>query len=257
MAHRSVTPRLPARKHWLPETAIYHTLVRPAFRRSFHRIAIHAPHGEGWNDLPTLYYANHVSWWDGWVAFFLFHERWRVEGYLMMEERQLERYRFWQRCGCFSVDRSDPREGMRSVLYGADLLRSKPRRSLWIFPQGEIGPNDRRPLHTFTGAAQLARRAGRVRCVPVALRFEFRGEQRPEALVRIGEPHIVDGMDAKTLHAEMDQRLLREVDALHDDLNSGAVHDYQTALTGQVSINVWWDRVRSGSPWSKGSGSRK
>jgi hypothetical protein len=78
----------------------------------------------------------------------------------------------------------------------------------------------------------------------VALRFEFRGEQRPEALARIGEPHIVDGADARTLHAEMDQRLLHEVDALHDDLNSGAVEGYATALRGQQSINVWWDRVR-------------
>lgn len=244
MVARSQAPRLPARKHWVPETAIYHALVRPAFRQSFHRIAIHAPHGEGWDDLPTLYYANHVSWWDGWIAFFLYHERWRVEGYLMMEERQLARYRFWQRCGCFSVDRSDPREGMRSVIYAAQLLRDKPGRSMWIFPEGEIGPNDRRPLRTYAGAAQVARRAGRVRCVPVALRFEFRGEQRPEALIRIGEPHIVEHPDAKALYADMDQRLLYEVDALHNDLNTGAVANYVTALRGKTSINVWWDRVR-------------
>ena len=241
---RPVLPRLPARKTPAIEAAIYRAMVRPAIRRSFNRVAISAPHGEDWGGLPTIFYCNHVSWWDGWMAFFLFDERWHSEGYLMMEEPQLRRYRFFQQCGCFSVDRHDPREGMRSVIYAADLLRGHPERSLWIFPQGVIEPNDRRPLRTFAGAAHVARRAGRVRCVPVALRFEFLGEQRPEALIRLGESHIVDGQDAKTLHAEMDRRLLREVEGLRQDVIAGATTGYRTALAGRASINVLWDRVR-------------
>ena len=247
LAHSSATaisPRLPARKNRLLEAAIYRILARPAIRRAFHRIAIAAPHGEDWSGLPTIFYANHVSWWDGYMAFFLCDERWRVDGYLMMEEPQLRRYRFFQRCGCFSVDRRDAREGMRSVDYAARLLREKPGRVLWLFPQGDIQPNDRRPLVTYAGAAHIARRAAPVRCVPVAFRFEFFGEQRPEALIRLGPPHVVEAADAKSLHVEMDRRLLAEVDALRDDLLSGATTTYQTALAGRASINVWWDRIR-------------
>ncbi len=239
-----LTPRLPARKNWLVEASIYRTIVRPALRRTFRRIAILAPYGEDWSGLPTIFYANHVSWWDGWIAFFLYDERWRIEGYLMMEEPQLRRYRFFQQCGCFSVDRYDAREGMRSVLYGADLLRADPSRSLWIFPQGEIRPNDRRPLNTYSGAAHIARRIGAVRCVPVALRFEFLGEQRPEALIRLGKPHLVEGGDSKAIHQEMDDRLLAEVDQLRDDVIDGRTDHYTTALGGRSSINVLWDRVR-------------
>ena len=241
---KPVEPRFPARKNRLVEAAIYRTLVRPSLRRAFHRVAISAPHGEDWSTLPTIFYANHVSWWDGYMAFFLTDERWHVEGYLMMEEPQLRRYRFFQRCGCFSVDRHDPREGMRSVAYAAQLLQDRPGRVMWIFPQGEIVPNDRRPLVTYAGAAHVARRAAPVRCVPVALRFEFFGEQRPEALIRLGPPHIVDNASAKTLHAEMDRRLLHEVDGLRADVLSGAAASYQTALAGRSSINVLWDRVR-------------
>ncbi len=240
----NVLPRLPARKNRLIEAAIYRLMVRPSLRRTFHRIAIAAPHGEDWHRLPTLFYANHVSWWDGWIAFFLFDERWRMEAYLMMEEPQLRRYRFFQRCGCFSVDRHDAREGMRSVGYAAKLVRDRPGRGLWIFPQGEINPNDRRPLRTYTGAAHIARRAGRVRCVPVALRFEFFGEQRPEALIRVGPAHVVEQGDTRALHAEMDRRLVEQVDQLHADVISGAMTAYTTALPGRTSINVWWDRVR-------------
>lgn len=237
-------PRFPARKSALYEAAIYRLVVRPSLRRSFNRIALSAPHGEEWGDLPTVFYASHVSWWDGYIAFFLCDERWSVEGYLMMEEPQLARYRFFQRCGCFSVDRHDPREGMRSVAYAASLLRQASRRALWIFPQGEIAPPDRRPLRTYAGAAYVARRCGPIRCVPVALRFEFFGEQRPEALIRLGPPHTVEGGDPRELHAEMDRRLLVEVDGLHTDVISGTTALYQTALAGRSSINVVWDRVR-------------
>ncbi len=237
-------PRFPARKSPLHEAAIYRLLVRPSLRRTFHRIAISAPHGEDWSRLPTIFYASHVSWWDGYMAFFLCDERWRIEGYLMMEEPQLARYRFFQRCGCFSVDRHDPREGMRSVAYAASLLRPAPGRALWIFPQGAIAPVDRRPLQTYAGAAYVARRCGPVRCVPVALRFEFFGEQRPEALIRLGPPHIVEDGDTRELHAEMDRRLLTEVDSLREDVIAGITASYQTALVGRGSINVLWDQAR-------------
>ncbi len=241
--HRA-TPRFPARKTRVHEVAIYRALVRPSIRRMFYRVAIFAPHREDWSQLPTLFYSNHVSWWDGYLAFFLAHERWRLDGYLMMEEPQLRRYRFFQRCGCFSVSRHEPREAMRSIAYAAQLLRGHTSRAVWIFPQGEIVPNDRRPLATFAGAAHIARRAAPVRCVPVALRFEFLGEQRPEALIRLGEPHIVESGDTRPLHDEMDRRLLAEVDALHDDVISGATVRYPTILAGRTSTNVFWDRLR-------------
>ncbi len=80
--------------------------------------------------------------------------------------------------------------------------------------------------------------------MPVALRFEFLGEQRPEALIRLGEPHIVESGDTRPLHDEMDRRLLAEVDALHDDVISGATVRYPTILAGRTSTNVLWDRLR-------------
>lgn len=237
-------PHLPARKRGVDAALIYRTLVRPSLRRSFNRIALSAPSGEQWPDLPLLCYSNHVSWWDGYLAFFLTRERWHLDSYLMMEEPQLRRYRFFQRCGCFSVDRHDPREGLRSVVYAAHLLHKRPGRVLWIFPQGEITPNDRRPIRTYAGAAHIARRTTPVCCVPVALRFEFFGEQRPDALVRIGPPHIVEDGDVKAIHAEMDRRLLDEVDGLRLDTLNGATKAYRTVMAGIPSVNVLWDRVR-------------
>jgi len=238
-------PRLPTRKTPLLEAVIYRALVRPALRRTFDRIALAQAAPRPQSDLPTLIYANHPSWWDGYMAFFLADEYWRCQGYLMMEEPQLARYGFFRYCGVFSVDRHDPREGMRSVAYAAQLLAGHSQRVVWIFPQGEIQPNDKRPFVTFAGAAHVAKRAAPVRCIPMALRFEFAGQQRPEALIRLGEAHIVaDSVNVKALHQEMDERLLREVDQLRADVASGATATYQTVLEGRPSVNVKWDRVR-------------
>lgn len=224
-------------------------LVRPALRRTFHRIAIGGDE-PGPAPLSTLIYANHPSWWDGYIAFYLSDERWRCEAYLMMEEPQLARYGFFRYCGVFGVDRHDPREGMRSVAYAANLLHRRPKRFLWIFPQGEITPNDRRPLDTYRGAAHVAKRAAPVRCIPMALRFEFVTEQRPEVLIRFGPAHTVEpGVDVKALHANMDMRLTAEVDHLRDDLIQGRVRDYPTVLHGRNSVNVRWDKFRA---WVQG-----
>lgn len=224
-------------------------LVRPALRRTFHRIAIGGVE-PGPSPLPTLMYSNHPSWWDGYIAFFLSNERWRREAYLMMEEPQLARYGFFRYCGVFGVNRHDPREGMRSVAYAANLLGQRPRRLLWIFPQGEITPNDKRPLNMFRGAAHVAKRAAPVRCIPMALRFEFVMEQRPEAFIRFGPGHSVEpGVDTKALHHDMEARLTAEVDRLRSDVVEGGTAHYMTVLQGRDSVNVRWDKVRG---WVRG-----
>lgn len=236
-------PHLPARKFRPIEMLIYHTLVRPALRRSFQRIAINnlAPPALR----PTLIYMNHPSWWDGYMPFFLSDELWRREGYIMMEEPQLRRYSFFRYCGAFSVDRHNPREGLRSLAYAANLL-DRAARIVWIFPQGTLTPSDRRPLETFAGTAHIAKRAAPVQCIPIALRPEFGQHQRPEMFVRIGPAHVVEaGVAAKTLHADMDARLLHEMDQLRSDVIDGTAASYHTVLRGRDSVNVVWDRARA------------
>lgn len=235
--------RLPARKIALLEAAIFYALVQPALRRTFHRVALAGPPPAA--DLPLVIYSNHPSWWDGYIAFLLARVVWRRDGYLMMEEPQLERYSFFRYCGVFGVDRRRPRQGWQAVRYAAALL-DRPARLVWIFPQGVITPNDRRPLVTFAGAAHIACLAAPVRCLPVALRFEFLQEQRPVALVRVGAAHVVaPGTSARALHREMDARLTAELDALREDVLRDTTATYTTVLAGRASVNVRWDRWRA------------
>ncbi len=116
-----VSPRLTPRKTPPGEFAVW-LLARWAMRGMFARVRLREtagnPRAAG---VPLLGLANHPSWWDGYLALLL-ARHYGLPRYLMMDEPQLRRYGFFRWAGCFSVDRTDPRESARSVAYAAHLL---------------------------------------------------------------------------------------------------------------------------------------
>jgi 1-acyl-sn-glycerol-3-phosphate acyltransferase len=244
-------PAIPARRNRLGEALIYWALVRWAVWSHFDRVWLKVegplPHPA---DGPLIIYSNHPSWWDGYMCFLLTRMvlRGRFEAYLMMEEPQLRRYRFFTWAGCFSVDRDAPRSAARSVAYIGRLLAARRARALAIFPQGAIAPNDRRPLNIYAGVAHVARRAGGATLWPVALRYEFRGEQRPEVFIRAGPAHHAPAdVDARALTVEVTRRLTTAADALRDDVTEGRLDEYRVLLRGRAGVNRLWDAVRGRS----------
>jgi 1-acyl-sn-glycerol-3-phosphate acyltransferase len=241
------SPLIPARHSPLGDALIYWALVRAALWSHFDRVWLRVegprPHPA---DGPLIIYLNHPSWWDGYMAFILSRMVLgdQFQGYLMMEEQELRRYRFFTWSGCFSVDRHDARSAARSVAYISRLLAERRGRALVIFPQGEITPNDRRPIVTFAGAAHIARRAGGATLWPVALRYEFRGEQRPEAFIRAGPCHYAPASaGARALSAEVGRRLTAAADALRDEITEGRLEGYRALLRGRPSINRLFDLI--------------
>ena len=108
---------------------------------------------------------------------------------------------------------------------------------VWIFPQGEIETNDARPLTFQPGIRALVRRTGRVRVVPVAFRYDFWQDERPEALIRFGEAARVDRLDLPHLIPTFECRLTEELDALRVDpiaQNAGA---FVPLVEGKPSIS--------------------
>ncbi|MGH9940792.1 MAG: lysophospholipid acyltransferase family protein [Pyrinomonadaceae bacterium] len=179
-------------------------------------------------DLPMILYANHSSWWDGLVAFQT-GRACRLDQFVMMEERQLRAYPLFQRLGAFSVARERPREAAQSVEYAARLLRETSR-VLWIFPQGETLPNDARPLRFYKGAAHIVRRCGRAYAAPVAMRYEFLEDFKPEAFARVGAPErieVAEGFNPKRVTRRFEERLTAELESLRADILHGKFAEYE------------------------------
>jgi len=178
-------------------------------------------------ELPLVLYANHSSWWDGLIAFQI-GRACRLDQYAMMEEKQLRAYPLFRRIGAFSVVRERARAAAQSVDYAAGLLRGTPR-ALWIFPQGETLPNDTRPLKFFGGVAHVIKRAGVADAAPVAMRYEFLDDFKPEAFARIGTVERFDAedkFDIKRLTQKLAESLTATLNQARADVLRNSLEEY-------------------------------
>lgn len=176
---------------------------------------------------PQLLYANHSSWWDGLIMFQLARVC-KLDLYAMMEEKQLRQYPFHRKLGAFSVVRTRPREALKSIEYASNLLRHTSR-TLLIFPQGQTAPNDTRPLKFYNGAARIIECVGEIDLLPVALRYEFLDEFRPQIFARVGAAERIEAtsdFNAKQLTNYMAEKLTHTLDSVHADVIARNFADY-------------------------------
>jgi 1-acyl-sn-glycerol-3-phosphate acyltransferase len=234
-----------ADKKPLREKVISRMIFR-GLRRSFNAIRVRgAETMEGLDrSLPIIIYGNHSSWWDGFVEYYISYGLYGLDQYLMMEEKQMSRYRFFRWLGAFSVNRDSAREAAVSLRYAISLF-DRPGRILCIFPQGVMRPNDSRPLAFSPGLGRIAAGLGKAQLVPMALRYEFLREQRPDILVRLGPVRVAENVvDHRALTRECEETLTGFLDQLRDEVAREDLAPYRIVLTGKASTNVAYDRAR-------------
>jgi len=181
--------------------------------------------------------AQHVGWWDPMILLVLSRSRFGGRHFVMMDEANLRRFFFFRWLGAFGVDRTTRSGVLAATRYALDRLR-EPHARVWLFPQGALRPADTRPLGCERGAGWLAAGAG-VRLVPVAIRYEFLEEQRPEAFVSFGEPSVVERDDDPT-----ERLLTAEADGLRDAVLAGRFEGFDRVVAGRRSISELFDVVR-------------
>ena len=240
-----------AQKNPLFNKLIYQLLIKSGLRASFFRVSWRQATLLPNATTPIILFGNHSAWWDGHLAMALNEERWKRDGYVMVEDTQLSRYQFFRAIGAFSVNRKDGRSAMETLNYCVDVLSDKPGRMLLMYPQGEIVANDVRPLNFFSGVGRVvkdvAQRVGACAAYPMALRYEFVGEQKPEAFISVGAPIIhqkTNGTTAKEITTRMQAALTQELDQLREDVVAYRFESFKPLVSGGWSINRLWDAVR-------------
>lgn len=182
--------------------------------------------------IPLIFYANHSSWWDGLIAYQIWREC-GIDGFLIMEERQLKNLQLFRKLGAFSIVRESPREAIESINYAVRLLKERTNRSVLIFPQGEIKPNDVRPLSFFNGLLRIIEKTGACQVIPLAMRFEFLGEFKPEIFVKIGHAQNFESMQVKLpkeLTQQFEARLTNLLDELKSDIVTAQTANYEKMI---------------------------
>ena len=182
--------------------------------------------------VPLMIYANHSSWWDGLVILEILR-RYTYENYVMMEEKQLKKLFLFRKLGAFSVVREKPREAIKSINYAANLLKVNTNRTLLIFPQGEILPNDIRPLKFYDGITKIIEKVGKCSALPIALRYEFLGNFKPEICVKINAPEIFENIlhiETKVITQKLCEKLTETLDELKTDVISKNIDIYEKII---------------------------
>jgi 1-acyl-sn-glycerol-3-phosphate acyltransferase len=193
--------------------------------------------------LPTIMFGNHSNWWDGFLAFYLSFDLWKTDQYLMMDLKQMRKYKFFRRIGAFSVNRESAKESYESILYAAKLLKEK-NSMLWIYPQGEMLPNDLRPLRFQNGLSRLLELTGKVNLMPIVFNYEFMMEQRPEIFINVSESITFDEKLTKQEKTEYLNRVLTELlDEQKRNIVNNNIEGYEEVLRGKSSRNKIIDRV--------------
>lgn len=180
----------------------------------------------------NIFYTPHCNWWDGVVGYNLIRRVFNLKLRIMIEE--LNRFPLLAQVGAFPVNKKSPQDSMKALKYIVDDLK-KPDMGLWIFPQGIIRPPNYRPIEFQTGmtyiAQNIAKKHGGVNLIPLAVNYVFLREDRPEVLVEVGEPIIINGTDPKTDRHELTKQLQQKFSHLCDkqlcDISNGNIEGYR------------------------------
>ena len=242
---------IPARKH---------RLFRWWFSRHARgrlRAAFGAVRAEGLDHLraalaagPALIVSNHTSWWDPLVVLYLTEHVLRCDGHAMMDAHNLQRLPFFALVGAFGVDLTNPSDGAGAMRYAARLLNA-PGRMVWVFPQGRERPVTERPLGFRPGSAEVARVAKCV-TVPIGLRYEHRGGERPELLMSIGPP-LPWTKDVAAARAAHESAVTARLDALDAALCAGSVDGFEALESPSAGAAARWAEralVAITRPWA-------
>lgn len=158
------------------------------FKRRFKRVWIRQEYRPD-KQSKTVYYLNHHSWWDGLIPFLLNEFRFRQNARALMEDKQMERYRFFRKIGAFSVNRSDPRKTITSLRYAVQSMQQRDNACLFIYPEGRITPAGSE-LKFEGGLAWLHSKLenDRVDFVPAGIYMHTIRHDKPELYLYTGSP---------------------------------------------------------------------
>ena len=193
------------------------------------------------DEAPVLLVANHTAWWDPLVALHVSQHLLGVDGYAMMDAKNLRRLPFFAFVGAFGVDLDRPADGAAAIKYTARLL-DRSGRAVWIFPQGRERPITERPLAFRPGSAEIARVARKARAVPVGIRYEFGAEERPTLYISLGpalppERDVARALGAHESAVEVElARIERAIRGEGDEFED--VHRAPVSWIGEVTTSL-------------------
>ena len=131
---------------------------------------------------------NHISWWDGFLAEFLFSKLLNRKLHIMMLEEQLKKYWFFKKLGAYSIQPDSIRSILETARYTMELINN-PNNFVITYPQGEIESFEKRPLTLKEGLKYFIKGIeNEFYVLPAGFKIHYYNEKHPSIIVRFGKP---------------------------------------------------------------------
>jgi 1-acyl-sn-glycerol-3-phosphate acyltransferase len=199
--------------------------------------------------------SNHTSWWDPLVALHVSTHLLEKAGHAMMDAKNLRRLPFFAMVGGFGVDLTSRADGAVVIDYAARLF-DEPKNLVWVFPQGAERPSSERPLGFRRGSGEIARIVQKAPVLPIGLRYEFGGVEKPSLWISFGEA-IQSGEDAAKNRAMQEEAVTGELDRIDRALRGDGASEFATYWKTPANVvglamertlatmTGWWVRADS------------
>ena len=156
------------------------------FARSFETVNIDLSAVENKIDpqLPILLIANHSSWWDGFFAYQIFKKfNTNRKFKIVMLESELQKRPFFRLCGAVGLIPKDTGHNLR-------IFSELKNHFVCFFPQGELTPQNLRPLVFKPGINALIQTLHPVQILSAGFHIEPFRFMKPTALIKVGSVQI-------------------------------------------------------------------
>ena len=180
---------------------------------------------------PTVFICNHSTWWDGLVVYHINRAIAKHDSYAMMHESGIRKHPFFQKIGCFSIDRSNPKDIIVSLNYAKNILKND--KSIWIFPQGDEKHLEIRPLQFQGGVLHILKEIPSTPIIPIAIYYTFGHVRKPEIYITFGEPIYYDQLDGQSSNektANLEHLFTNVLDELKNDVMNEYYDQYESIL---------------------------
>lgn len=226
--------------------AFFRYYFRNSLRRNFSNIhikglseALSALEISRKNNRPLIYCANHSSWWDVPVIIYLTYYLLNSDSYCLMEKKQFDVHPYFRGIGAVPIVREDPKNAIGVLNECANYLNDTGK-SLWIFPQGEIIPNGRRPVHFYSGVSHLLEKLRDPILVCTYLDFRFSGNQFPEIYADFFHINLemdISKVSRSSFTGQLAAMYENQADTFESLFADGTLKDYEVYLKGRKSVN--------------------
>lgn len=175
-------------KHWVLDT-----YVRWAVKRNFHQL--NADQVEVSPDKSVLLIANHFSYWDGMILYYLNQQITGKKFHAMILEETAINEPILKYAGGFSVKRNS-RDILKSLKFAAELLND-PQNMVLIFPQGKLYSNFIGEVTFEPGISKIMQQAdGKFQLIQAAIFAETFEHKKPVVNVYLCNDEQAGSTDA-------------------------------------------------------------